>query len=65
MESSKLKNIILIILIITNVLLLGLVIDQREVGRRQNKRAIQDAVELLDQQGITARAAPSGWTSST
>ncbi len=56
MESAKLKNIVLTILIITNLLLLGLVIDQREVGRRQNERAIQDAVELLAQQGITARA---------
>ncbi len=62
MESSKLKNIILIILLITNVLLLGLVIDQREAARRQDERAIQDAVDLLAQQGIAARAEdiPSG-----
>ncbi len=62
MESSKLKNIILIILLITNLLLLGLVIDQREAARQQDKRAIQDAVDLLAQQGITARAEdiPSG-----
>ncbi len=62
MESSKLKNIILIILLITNLLLLGLVVDQREAARQQNKRAIQDAVELLNQQGIAAQAEdiPSG-----
>ncbi len=56
MESSKLKNIILTILIITNVLLLGLVIVQREGGREQRRRAIQDAVDLLAQQGIAVRA---------
>ncbi len=56
MESSKLKNIVLTILIITNVLLLGLVVIQRMEGRQQRQRAIQDAVDLLAQQGITARA---------
>ncbi len=56
MESSKLKNIILTILIITNVLLLGLVIVQRMEGRQQRQRAIQDAVDLLALQGISARA---------
>ncbi len=56
MESSKLKNIVLTILIITNVLLLGLVIVQRMEGREQRRRAIQDAVDLLAQQGITVRA---------
>ncbi len=56
MESAKLKNIILTILIITNVLLLGLVIVQRMEGREQRRRAIQDAVDLLAQQGIAVRA---------
>ncbi len=56
MESAKLKNIVLTILIITNVLLLGLVIVQRMEGREQRRRAIQDAVDLLAQQGIAVRA---------
>lgn len=56
MESSKLKNIVLIILLITNALLLGLVIVQRMEGRQQRQRAIQDAVDLLAQRGIAAQA---------
>lgn len=56
MESAKLKNIILTILIITNILLLGLVVSQRMESRQQRRQAIQDVEALLTQQGITVRA---------
>ena len=56
MESSKLKNIVLTILVITNILLLGLVMVQRENSRRHRQQALDDAVALLARQGITLRA---------
>lgn len=55
MERSKLKNIILTILVITNILLLGLMISQRMESRHYRQQTLLDAVELLAQQGITAR----------
>ena len=55
MEKSKLKNIILTILLITNVLLLGLMLFQRAQSRHYNQQTLLDAVDLLSQQGITAR----------
>ena len=62
MESSKLKNIILTILIIANVLLLGLVVVQRMESRRHRQQALDDAVALLAQRGIAleADALPDG-----
>lgn len=56
MERSKLKNIVLTILVITNVLLLGLMITQRMESRHYRQQTLLDAVELLARQGITARA---------
>ncbi len=56
MERSKLKNIILTILVITNVLLLGLTLFQQAQSRRARQQVMEDAVELLAQQGITAQA---------
>lgn len=52
MESAKLKNIILTILLITNALLLGLTLVQRAQSRQYSQQALLDAVELLGQQGI-------------
>lgn len=52
MESSKLKNIVLLILIITN-LLLGLLMLVQGVTRRQRQaQLLSDAVALLDERGI-------------
>lgn len=56
MERSKLKNIILTILVITNVLLLGLMLTQRMESRHYRQQTLLDAVELLAQQGISVRA---------
>lgn len=55
MESAKLKNIILIILIVTNVLLLGLMVFQRLESRQYQQKALADAVALLEQRGISVR----------
>lgn len=61
MESSKVKNIVLILLIITNVLLLGLVVVQRVDSRRQQQKALADVTELLAQRGIALKTAlPQG-----
>lgn len=56
MESSKVKNIVLTILVVTNILLLGLMLSQRVESRRYRQQTLQDAVDLLAQQGIAARA---------
>lgn len=56
MESAKLKNIILIILIVTNVFLLSLMVFQRLESRQYQQKALADAVELLEQRGISIRA---------
>lgn len=53
MESAKLKNIVLLILLITNALLLGLMIFQRVEARQYRQQALADAVELLEQRGIS------------
>ena len=55
MERSKLKNIILTILVITNILLLGLMLYQRAESRHYRQQTLLDAVELLARQGIAAR----------
>lgn len=52
MESAKLKNIVLLILIVTNVFLLGLMVFQRLESRQYQQKALADAVELLAQRGI-------------
>lgn len=53
MESAKLKNIILLILLITNALLLGLTVSQRVQAHQHRRQALSDAVELLDRRGIS------------
>lgn len=53
MESAKLKNIILLILLITNALLLGLMVVQRVEAHQHRQQALSDAVELLEQRGIS------------
>lgn len=62
MESSKLKNIVLAILILTNALLLGLTVVQQTHSRQYSQKALSDAVELLDRQGIRVdeRKLPQG-----
>lgn len=55
MESAKLKNIILIILIVTNVFLLSLMVFQRLESRQYQQKALADAVALLEQRGISVR----------
>lgn len=62
MESAKLKNIVLTILLITNALLLGLTVVQQTHSRQYSQQALLDAVELLDRQGIAVnvRDLPQG-----
>lgn len=55
MESAKLKNIILIILIVTNALLLGLMVFQRLESHQYQQKALADAVALLEQRSISVR----------
>lgn len=54
MESAKLKNIVLVILLLTNALLLGLMVFQRLENHQHRRQALADAVVLLEQKGITA-----------
>lgn len=54
MESSKLKNIILVILLLTNALLLSLMVFQRLENHQHRQQALADAVALLEQKGIAA-----------
>lgn len=55
MDNGKLKNIVLVILVVTNALLLGLMAFQQLESRQYRQQALQDAVELLAQQGIAAQ----------
>ena len=55
MEKSKLKNIVLTILVITNILLLGLMLFQQAESRHYHQQTLLDAVELLAQQGIAVQ----------
>lgn len=52
MEWSKLKNIILIILLITDLFLLGLVGLREWNASRSNARAREDAVQVMQRNGI-------------
>lgn len=52
MESSKLKNIVLLILIITNLLLGLLMLVQGVTSHQRQTRLLLDAVALLDERGI-------------
>lgn len=54
MESAKLKNIVLVILLLTNALLLGLMIFQQLENHQHRRQALADAVILLEQKGIAA-----------
>lgn len=53
MESSKLKNIILLILVITNLLLGLLMVVQGVTSRQRQTQTLLDAVELLQDRGIS------------
>lgn len=53
MQSSKLKNIVLIILLITNLFLLFLLASQRLESRQLQRRTLSDVVALLSDQGIS------------
>ncbi len=52
METSKLKNIVLFILVITNLLMLLLVVSQRLENRQLQRQTLADAVSLLQERGI-------------
>ncbi len=52
METSKLKNIVLFILLFTNLLLLLLVVSQRLENRQLQRQTLVDAVSLLQERGI-------------
>lgn len=56
MESSKLKNIVLLILLITNLLLLFLMVSQRLESRQLQDKTLTDAVQLLEEKGISVKA---------
>lgn len=53
MESSKLKNIVLLILVVTNLFLLLLTVSQRLESRQRRQQALEDALTLLEDKGIT------------
>lgn len=53
MEGSKLKNIILTVLVITNLLLALLMVHQRLASRHLRQQTLRDAVALLQDQGIS------------
>lgn len=55
MESAKLKNIVLLILVITNALLLCLLLVQGVQSRQYRQQALADAIELLAQRGISVQ----------
>ena len=52
MEWSKLKNIVLLVLLLTNGFLLFFVADREEKSRAQEERTRREAVEFLAQNGI-------------
>lgn len=52
MEWSKIKNIIILILLTTNVLLLGLLIYRDSASRVQNTELLTDAVTILADNGV-------------
>lgn len=52
MESSKLKNLVLLILIITNLLLGLLMLIQGMTSRQRQAQLLLDAVALLEERGI-------------
>lgn len=51
MESSKLKNLVLLILIITNLLLGLLMLIQGMTSRQRQAQLLLDAVALLEERG--------------
>lgn len=56
MQSRKVKNIVLVILVITNLLLLFLMVSQRLESRQLQEKTLTDAVQLLEAKGISVRA---------
>lgn len=56
MEGSKVKNIVLLILLITNLLLLFLMVSQRLESRQLQEKALTDAVQLLEAKGVSVKA---------
>lgn len=56
MESSKVKNIVLLILLITNLLLLFLMVSQRLESRQLQEKTLTDAVQLLEAKGVSVKA---------
>lgn len=56
MEWSKLKNIIILLLAITNLLLLGLVLQEEREVRLLEREALENAVAFLNQRGIQLEA---------
>lgn len=57
MESSKLKNLVLLILVITNLLLGLLMVIQGVASRQRQAQLLLDAVALLEDRGISVNAA--------
>lgn len=56
MESSKLKNLVILILLITNILLGLLMVIQGVTTRQRQAQLLQDAVTLLADRGIAVNA---------
>lgn len=56
METSKLKNIVLLILLVTNLLLLLLLGTQRFQRHKSEAQALDAAIELLEEKGIAVDA---------
>ena len=53
MEWSKIKNIIILILLTVNVLLLGLLTYRESASRAQSSELLADAVAILDSNGVS------------
>lgn len=52
MEWSKIKNIIILMLVMTNLFLLGLVVQEEREARQLEREALENAVVFLSQRGI-------------
>ena len=52
MEWSKMKNIILLILLCTNAALLAIVLNQNFQERQAQQKAREDAILFLQQEGV-------------
>ena len=53
MRTSRLKNIVIVILLLVNVFLLVLLLSRRAEERGANERRIEQLCELFERSGVT------------